>query len=235
MRQILLSVFSVLLLPVMAQFERKENALVTIRGNVGIPKPISSKMFRTAFNGIFEANLSVNYRLFNNFHLGLGYQNSYFQNNKEVFVYYKVPPKQATSGGSLSYNTRLMGHCGYLRIGYDRFFSDKGYMSYALHSGLMEGLYQNVVADSSVDNKPTVRPDLFAPYLQPEMTVNFIVDRTLSFSIMVSYTTLLYKFDPKAPRFNHIEQVRNSTNRYLMSWFNIGFGFTVLINNKNQR
>jgi len=132
----------------------------------------------------------------------------------------------------LSYNTKLMGHAGFIRLGYDRFFSKKGYMSYALNSGAIKGVFMNVVPDTSSRNMP-LQPDYFiAPYLQPEVAANFIVDPTLSFSIMLSYTTVFAHFDPRSPRFNHIAEVNTKTNSYPMSWFNIGFGFNVLINRK---
>src|SRR4051812_37762720 len=114
----------------------QRNALVTIRGNVGIPKPITSKMFRTSFAGLYEANLSINLRLFDNFYAGIGYQNTHFQNNKFL--------KQQLYNTSVSYNTRLLGHGAFLRLGYDQFFSEKGYMSYSLNSGLMLCNYLNV-------------------------------------------------------------------------------------------
>jgi hypothetical protein len=231
MKNLLLLLFTLNSLVTLSQ-PKEQNSLVTVRGNIGIPKPISSRMFKTSFNGVFEANLSVCYRLFDNFHAGLGYQNSYFQNNEKVFVYYTVPAPQKTGGATLSYNTRLMGHSGFVRLGYDKFFSKKGYMSYALNTGFMKGGYLNVIPDTSDRNKPLQPAYFVAPFIQPEAAANFIVDPTLSFSIMLSYTTVLRTFDPRSPRFNHIGQVNTASNGYMMSWFNIGFGFNVLINGK---
>jgi hypothetical protein len=105
-------------------------------------------------------------------------------------------------------------------------------MSYALNSGMIKGVYLNVVPDTSARNMPLQRSYFIAPYVQPEVAANFIVDPTLSFSIMFSYTTVLARFDPRSPRFNHISEVNSKSNSYSMSWFNIGFGFNVLINRK---
>ncbi|MBA3663711.1 MAG: hypothetical protein H0W61_05830 [Bacteroidetes bacterium] len=204
----------------------KRNALVTIRGNVGIPRGISSQMFRTCFAGVYEANLSVNVRLFGNFFIGVGYQNSHFQNNKFLkFQYFKA---------SIPYNTRLMAHSGFMKIGIDKFFSPTGYMSYSLNSGLMQVNYLHVNADTNLLNRPYGLQTYITPYLQPEMAVNFIVDekQKMSLSIFVAYATVLSNFDPKGPRFNHFEEVSKKNNRYYMSWFNIGFGFTVLLDRK---
>jgi len=204
----------------------KRNALVTIRGNIGIPRTISSQMFRTCFNGVYEANLSVNVRLFNNVFVGVGYQNSHHQNNKFLkFQYFNA---------SIPYNTRIMAHGGFVKIGGDRFFSADNFMSYSINSGLMQVNYTNVNADTNKLNRPYGPVSYITPYVQPEMSVNFIVDekKTMSLSIMLSYTTLFSNFDPKSPRFNHFEQVNTTKNKYVMSWINIGFGFAVLINKK---
>lgn len=206
----------------------KRNALVTIRGNIGIPRAVSSQMFRNCFSGVYEANLSVNIRLAGNFFVGVGYQNSHFQNNKFLkFQYFNA---------SVPYNTRIMAHAGFIKIGVDKFFNSTAYMSYSLNSGLMQLNYLNVNADTSQLNQPYGLQSFSTPYLQPEMSVNFIVDekQTMSLSIMLSYTTLFSTFDPKAPRFNQFEEISKKNNRYNMSWFNIGFGFTVLINRKQK-
>lgn len=209
-----------------SQKVNKQNALFTIRGNIGIPRSISSQMFQTTFNGISEGNLSFNARLFSNFFVGLGYQNSYFQNNKFLkFQYFN---------NSIPYNTRLMANSGFIKLGFDKFFSETGYMSYSINSGFMQCNYSNVNLDTSSNNKPYGKLVFASPYIQPEAGINFIVDKNLSFSIMLSYTTLLYRFDPKAPRFNHFEEVRSASNHYFISWINIGFGFNVLLNSKSK-
>src|SRR3954470_442196 len=77
-----------------------KSALVTIRGNIGIPTTVGSKMFRTSFAGLYEANLSINLRLTDNFYIGIGYQNTQFQNNKTL--------KQQLFNTSVPYNTRLI-------------------------------------------------------------------------------------------------------------------------------
>jgi hypothetical protein len=209
-------------------FRSKQNAPYTIRGNIGIPRTISSQMFRTCFNGVYEANLSVNARIFNNVFVGLGYQNSHHQNNKFLkFQYFRA---------SIPYNTRFDTHSGFIKIGVDRFFSDDNYMSYSINSGLMQANYKNVNADTNKLNQPYGIQKYIVPYVQPELAVNFIVDekKTMSLSIMISYTTLFGNFDPKAPRLNHFEEVNKKQNSYFMSWFNLGFGFAALINRKQS-
>src|SRR5262245_24939477 len=129
MRKILSLIYLSISLSCFSQKPDQKNALVTIRANFGIPKSLSSKMFRTSFQGLYEANLSVNVRIINNLYLGAGYQNSHFQNNKNIFVYYRA------KNGTLSYNTRQMGHGGFLKLGYDKFFSETGYFSFSVNGG----------------------------------------------------------------------------------------------------
>lgn len=202
----------------------QRNALLTIRGNIGLPEVISSKMFHTSFAGIYEGNLSVNLRVLNNFYMGIGYQNTQFQNNKFL--------KMQLYNASVSYNTRLMGHAAFVKIGYDQFVTDKNYVSYSVNTGYMLCSYNNVNADTSSRNQPFVSKTFSAPYIQPEISMNFGVEDNMSFCLMLSYTTLLHRFDARAPRFNQFEEIRKASNKYAMGWLAFGVGFNVLINKK---
>jgi hypothetical protein len=232
MKRIFLLLILLMLDEQLAAQREPRNARTTIRGNIGIPKPITSGMYRRSFTGVYEMNLSVNMRLFGNIFAGLGYQNSNFQNNKKVFVLYTPPPGSKFEGHEVSYKTRINGHAGFIKIGADKFFSDKGYMSYSLNTGMIQCDYINVVHDSAVENLPFIPTKFNAPFIQPEMSVNFIVEPRLSFCVMLSYTTLFYRFDPRAPRFAHIDAVSGSRNKFNMSWFNLGFGFNILLGKK---
>jgi hypothetical protein len=203
--------------------QQKQNADITIRGHIGVPAVLSSQMFRTAFNGVYETDLSVNYRVWKNLYAGVGYQNVFFQNNKGVFVFYKTPQ------GSLSYNTRIMGHSPIIKLGYDYFFSDNGFISYAVNIGYMFARYTNVVIDTSQQNRPYGALSFSAPLVQPEVSFNFNVEDNLVFSFYFAYNNLLYKFDPKSPRFNHVARVNEAGNNYIMSWLTLGFGFSVIL------
>lgn len=207
-----------------AQFKDKESADLYIRGSVCIPNPLSSQMFSTAFDGIYEANLSVGAKVTSNFYLGIGYQNFLFQNDKDFkYTFYKA---------SIPYNTKLGGNGFFVRGEYCRFFSTIGFMSYALQTGIMVSEYKNVNEDTNKVNQPFGLIKFSAPFVQPEVSANFIIEKHLSFSVVLSYTTLFSHFDPKAPRFNQFESISNSSNNYFMSWINFGFGFNVLLNRK---
>ena len=66
----------------LAQSAQKESAAITVRGVIGIPRATSSKQFRKSFGGLYEANLSVNFRMPKNFFIGAGYQSNFFKNSR---------------------------------------------------------------------------------------------------------------------------------------------------------
>jgi hypothetical protein len=227
MRTLVILILSFAVWGAKAQTKPKQTAPFTIRGNVGIPRNISSRLFNTCFKGVVESNLSANARLFQDVYAGLGYQNTFFQNDKSIFR------NQVTPKASVPYDTKLLMNSVFFKMGYDKFFSDIGYYSFAVNSGYTFAKYVGVLPDTSFRNQPYVAKDFSAPYLQPEFSVNFIAEEKLSFSLMLSYTTLFYRFDPKAPRMAHFQEVYSQVqahhNKYVMSWFNFGFGFNVLI------
>jgi len=212
----------------------KRTAPYSIKGFVGIPRAVSSKMFRTAFNGVYEVGISANFRAFSNFYVGFGANNTHFQNNKGLFAsraFIETNPSTGKPTGKIRpYNTRLNCLGGFLKIGYDQFF-EKAYISYALDAGLFAGEFQNINMTGSPENLPLSPARFQAPYLQPEITSNFYTDGPLTFSILFSYGILLKKFDPKAPHFNGIQEISEASNKFPMSWVNIGFGFAILLGN----
>jgi len=212
----------------------KQNPFFTVRGNVGIPRSTGSMMFRQSFTGIYEVNLAAVVRPGKNFVVGLGYQNALFKNVKSIGVI------QYSQGGKTialsNYNTQIIEHGGFFKMGYDQFVTPTSYLNYSINSGLMFCQYTGVVPDTSIANRPYGETKFFAPYTQPEISMHFIAgeEQLLSFSMMLSYTTLFYKFDPKAPRFNGLPDppIYTKGNRYFMNWINIGLGFNVLIKGK---
>jgi hypothetical protein len=210
-----------------AQEIKKLNSRVTLRGNIGIPQIFGSKMFRTSFSGVLESGLSVNIRAVSNFYIGGGYQYTGFSVNKKDWAIYYLNPQNTST--SVFYKTTLVGNSGFLKFGYDYFFSNIGYVSYGVNAGYMSAVYSKILPDTSAPNRPFMPTSFSAPYLQPELAFNFLAEKHVSFSIMLSYTTLFYRFDPRAPRFNHVGEVREERNRANMNWLNISIGFNILL------
>jgi hypothetical protein len=206
-----------------SQMRDKRSAPFTLRFNIGIPQGISSGKFRTSFKSVLEGNVSYNARLFSEFFVGVGYQYTNFQNNTNIFVESVTP-----LGYKITYNTHFVANSGFLKIGYDKFF-EKGFATVSLNAGYSSCQYTKVVMDTTAANKPYGATSFNAPYLQPEFSVSFLADRSASFSLLLSYTTLFSRFDPKGPRFAGYEQIAAKSNNYFISWLNIGFGCTVLL------
>ena len=122
-----------------------------MRASVDIPKVISSQAFGASFSGIFDANFSVNFRLFSNFNFGVGYDGAVFVNQ----LYFRQEGR----------NTRLQVHDGFLRLGYDVMDGGKRFWTFSLSSGLSYNLYTAVTAKNdslnarpkSWGNSPSIR------------------------------------------------------------------------------
>jgi hypothetical protein len=219
-RLLALFLFTGISLASLGQEHKKLNARVTLRSTIGIPTLISSRMFRASFTGIAGGNVALCVRLVDNVHFGVGFDATFLRNQDFLrLVVFNANP----------YQTRFLARGVYLKLGYDRYFSARGYASYSLNGGIMKCSYLNVNPDSSAANKPFGALEFETPYLQPELTLHFLAERALSFSFFISYTTAFSKYDPKAPRFNQFEEINSRKNRYVMSWINFGFGFNIML------
>ena len=205
-----------------AQANRDAISPVTIRGNIGIQKPLTSSKFQKSFAGLYEANVSVNVRIAGNLSAGAGYQNTYFKNNEYL-------RRQVTTRASVPYRTSLICDAGFIRLGYDHFYKKNAFVGYALYGGYAFCRYTDVNSDTSALNLPLLEQTFRAPYIQPEISLNFVMERRLAFSFFLSYTTMLYKYDARAPRLNHFPEINERGDRFPIMYFNFGFGFTVLL------
>src|SRR6478735_8500517 len=113
MKKIFLIVFMVLSFWSNSQTAKKENADITVRGIIGIPRGTNSQQFRKSFAGLYEANLSLNFKIQKYFFIGVGYQNTFFKNNEAI--------KYKYFNASIPYNTQMIGNSGFVKFGYDHF------------------------------------------------------------------------------------------------------------------
>jgi hypothetical protein len=211
---------------------KRDNARFVIKMVAGIPKPITSSLFRKSFNGFYDMGISGNFRTVGNVYFGIGYQNIFFKNNSYL--------KQQVFNASIPYDTRLLSDCPFVVLSYDKFLKERSYVSYGIHYGYIIARYTNINFDTSLANKPFVARDFAAQYIKPEVSFNFIDSDNpwVSFAVSIAYTTVLYKYDPKAPHFNHFEiedaNGRAYPNRYYMSWLTVGFGVNVLLGRSKE-
>lgn len=186
-----------------------------IRANVGIPKVASSKQFRTSFTGVITADASVNYKLFSNFFVGLGYSYTYFKCQK----YFRDPLRD-------NINTNLQVQNGYLKLGYDKFFSDNGFATFSVNMGYSTGEYRSIryKNDSLIGKYPT---SYVTGFIEPMVGLYFIVDPNFAIGGHLSYNYSFTQFNPLSPQFNQWgpSDYTKLSNKWNISMITLGFGF----------
>ncbi|MDF2449923.1 MAG: hypothetical protein K0R26_2427 [Bacteroidota bacterium] len=187
----------------------------SLRMNIGIPKITSSEQYRHSFSGVVTADGSINYKLFSNFNVGLGYNYTYFKCQK----YFRDPLRD-------NINTILQVQNGYLKLGYDHFFSDNGFAVFAVNMGAGQGKYGSVryKHDSLMGKTPVEFSNAF---IEPLIGLYFIVDPNFAIGAHVSYNYSFTKFDPLYPQFHQWgpEGYTKISNKWNMSMITLGFGF----------
>lgn len=187
----------------------------SIRANVGIPKIASSAQFRNSFTGVITADASVNYKLFSDFFVGLGYSYTYFKCQK----YFRDPLRD-------NINTTLQMQNGYLKIGYDKFFSDNGFATFSLNLGYNVSDYKSVryKNDSLMGKYPT---QFKTAFIEPMIGLYLMVDPNFAIGGHLSYNYNFSQFNPLHPQFNQWGPYGYSTlsNKWNISVVTLGFGF----------
>jgi hypothetical protein len=182
----------------------------SIRSNISIPKVVSSNAFRNSFAGAITADINFDYKLFSNFYCGLGYAYTYFKPQK-VFRDQRV-------------NSNLQAQNGYLKLGYDHFFSNTGFISTSLNTGYNYSSFNgNVYKNDSLKGKyPTTFSTIF---IEPMVGVYFIVDPNFAIGATLSYNYNFAKFNPDYAGYNQWFTYKNVKNNWNMSMITFGFGF----------
>jgi len=75
-------------LAVFSQDKAPELPKFSIRGNVSIPKVVSSNAFRNSFSGVVCGDMNFNYKIASNFFIGTGYSYTYY--NRKKFLETKI-------------------------------------------------------------------------------------------------------------------------------------------------
>jgi hypothetical protein len=210
MRQLLLNILLMSSFFSFAQDKAPELPRFSIRGNVGIPKVASSKAFRHSFSGVMTVDVNVDYKIFSNFFVGLGYSYTYYKSQK----YFR----------DRNINTNLQTHNGYLKLGYDHFFSDRGFTTISLNTGYNNNAYQGIVYkhDSLVGKNPTQFNNSF---IEPMIGLYFIVDPNFAIGGHLSYYYNFSTFNPTYPGFDKWLTYDKISNRWNTSLITLGFGF----------
>lgn len=193
---------------------------VSIRASCTVPKIISSKAYRTSYSGIYDGQVSVNFRVAGNINVGLGYKSALFTPQ----LYFRQK----------GLNTKLQVHDGFLKFGYDHMFS-RGFVAFSIDGGYSYNKYTNVIFihDSLNGKNPT---DFASFFLRPEIAVNFLVEENFAFGFIFAYNYCLYKYDTSYNGFGSYADSKSTSNNIIyegtsygnkanIGWFSFGFGF----------
>lgn len=187
----------------------------SIRANAGIPKIASSKQFRNSFSGVITGDASVDCKLFSNFFTGIGYSYTYYKCQK----YFRDPLRD-------NINTILQTQNGYVKVGYDKFFSERGFVTFSVNMGYSLSQYKSVryKNDSLKGKYPTQYSNAF---IEPMIGVYFIVDPNFAIGGHLSYNYNFAQFNPLYPQFNEWGPYGYTgiSNKWNMSLITLGFGF----------
>jgi len=161
--------------------DREPLPFFSIRGSCSIPKIVGSEAFRISFLGVYDANLTFNFRMGKKLTIGIGYQSCIF-NQTATFKYKGL-------------DTKLQIHNGLIRIGYDKYTSAKSFASLSVTSGYGVNKYTAVkaVRDSLNGKYPTF---FTATFLRPEASINFLVEDNFAFGVLIAYNMILSQYDP---------------------------------------
>ena len=103
----------------------------SIRGNISIPKVVSSNALRNSFSGVMSTDMNISYKITSDFFVGLGYSYTYYKSQK-VFR-------------DQNLNANMQSQNGYLKLGFDKFFSDNGFTTFSINTGYNYNQYKSVV------------------------------------------------------------------------------------------
>lgn len=190
----------------------------SIRANAGIPKVVSSQAFRHSFSGVVTLDGSINCKIFSNFFIGAGYQ----------FIYYKSQKYFRDN----NVNTFLQSQNGYIKIGYDKFFSARGFATISLNAGYNHNQYGGIVYKS--DTLKGKNPTQFnSGFVEPMIGIYFIVDPNFAIGGHLSYNYNFTQFNPSYPVFDTWYSYNKLKNNANMSMITLGFGFYYGLTRKN--
>ena len=193
-----------------AQDKAPELPRFAIRGNIGIPKVVSSQSFRNSFSGVIEGNANVTCKLVSDFIFGVGYSYTYYKSQKAF--------------RDQSVNTNMQSQNGYLKLGYDKFYSDNGFVTFSVNMGYNFNQYKGLRyrSDTLIGKYPT---EFSSAFVEPVIGLYLMVDPNFAIGGHLSYNYNFSKFDPTLPGFDRWLEYRNLKNNWNMSMITLGFGF----------
>ncbi len=183
----------------------------SIRASCGIPKYVSSQLLQHAFSGVVTGDANVNYKLFSNFFVGVGYSFTYLQAQKAL--------------RDQRVNTYTEIQNGYLKLGYDHFFSDNAFTTISLNAGYGLTSYKGITYynDTLKGKFPTQYNSAF---VETQLGVYFLVDPKIAIGGHIGYNFNFSKFDLNKPSIDKwLPNQTGVTNNWDISSITLCFGF----------
>ncbi len=209
-------VFSLLLIHVFilkSQDKMPELPRFSVRVNCGIPKLVSSELLYNTFSGVVLGDASVNCKLFSNVFVGIGYSYSYSKAQKAL--------------RDQNINTYMQTHNGYMKVGYDHFFSQNGFTTISLNVGSNLTSFSGIryYNDSLKGKYPT---QFISAFVEPQIGVYFIVDPNVAIGGHIGYNYNLARFDSHYPGTDKwLSNSSSLSNKWNISSITLCFGMYV--------
>ena len=137
-----------------------------------------------------------------------------------AYTYYK--PQKAFRDQNV--NTNMQSQNGYLKLGFDKFFSDNGFATFSLNAGYNYNEFKGVKyrSDTLIGKYPT---KFSSAFVEPMIDLYFIVDPNFAIGGHISYNYNFGQFDPYYPGFKGWFDYTKVKNNWNMSMITLGFGF----------
>jgi hypothetical protein len=173
-----------------------------IKGDVGIPNPISNKAFKLSFAGVYEVGLAPVVNIHSGFTLGAFGHISQF----------KVPILKIPNVKTLR-NTQSAG----VKAGYEFLVSENIIFSFMMDYGFAKVMYKN---NECIDSTKVQNINL--NLARPSFSFYFVVDPDFAMGGNISYTMMNEKFDPTTLCFENKKQYFPGDLTGKTNYFNFG-------------
>lgn len=197
---------------------RKEYFLFSTRAAITVPHPIANGAFKKTFVGIYNINVDFNTFIYQGFYIGATYKNNLFKITPT-----KIADYNRDSVGNLNPYPSMHSNAAAIKVGYDMYLGDENRIVYTISTAVGQywSKYDNFVSKTAGKKSITKSS---TTYIEPEMSLNFLVDPNLAIGVNISYTMLNTNFDPYELCLNDWKAYSKSNEgdtRYL----NFGFSF----------
>lgn len=175
-----------------------------------LPNTVANYAFNRIHNGLADVSMYYQYNVFNGLTVGGGLRYAYFMIDQ-------FSVSNPISGG-------LHMPSAFLKVGYEKFTTDRFAYEWSLNSGYTYAVSSND-STKAILGEPFIDQDVF---IQPKLGLYLIADQSAAFSLILSYTWFLNNFRPEY----HAQDGFSGTGMKPSDWagvtqfFSVGFGYS---------